>query len=53
MIPQHLLDDYCLARRMNDKKAQLEVADQIVDELVPYLMDRLAQLMMERVHPNV
>jgi hypothetical protein len=43
-----LLDRYCLARKVRDTKTQLEVADKIVDEEVPSLIQRLAQFMMDR-----
>lgn len=48
MTIQQILDKYCIARCAQDRKSQLEIADQIVDQEVPDLITRLAEVIVER-----
>jgi hypothetical protein len=48
MTIQQVLDKYCIARCKQDRKTQLEVADQIVDHEVPSLIQRLGEVIMDR-----
>lgn len=48
MTIQQRLDQYCIARCMRDRTSQLEIADHIVDEEIPQLIERLAEVMLER-----
>jgi len=36
-----LLDEYCLARCVKDKNAQIELANHFVDHTIPELLERL------------
>jgi hypothetical protein len=48
MTIQQRLDQYCIARCAGDKQSQIEIANHIIDEEVPQLIERLAEVMMER-----
>ena len=48
MTIQQKLDKYCIARCVRDTKTQIEVADDLVDEEIPTMINRMAELMMDR-----
>lgn len=43
-----ILDSYCIARSIGQKDEQLEIADQLVDEYIPSLIQRLGQAIIDR-----
>lgn len=45
---QHALDRYHLARALRDTRSQAEIADQLVDQDIPELIERLAHVTLER-----
>lgn len=48
MVLQQLLDQYHLARAQRHPTEQLDIADKLVDEAIPDLIERLGQTMIER-----
>lgn len=49
IIPiQHALDRYHLCRSQRDVQMQLAIADQLVEQDIPELIERLAAVTMER-----
>lgn len=36
----HALNNYCLAKRSNDKNEQLRIADELVEHLIPELLEQ-------------
>ena len=43
-----LLDEYCLCINMHDSKRRLEIADLLVDSVIPGLIERLANVTLDR-----
>lgn len=43
-----ILDEYCLSRNRNDTKRQLEIANTLVDILIPDLIERLGETTIQR-----
>jgi hypothetical protein len=48
MTLQQVLDKYCVARCVQDKQSQLEIANQLVDYEIPLLVERMAEVIIER-----
>jgi hypothetical protein len=48
MTIQEALDQYCLARAQRQFHEQVGLANLMVDELIPELIERLAMTMIER-----
>lgn len=43
-----MLDEYCLARYANDTFDQMRIANILVDEYIPELIERLGHTIIER-----
>ena len=48
MTLQQVLDQYCLARAKGYREEQVGLANALVDEHIPELIERLGQAMIER-----
>jgi hypothetical protein len=48
MTIQEVLDKYCLARAMGRREEQVGLANALVDEHIPELIERLGETMIER-----
>ena len=48
MALQQLLEQYCLARAQRHPTEQLEIANRLVDDAIPDLIERLGQAMLDR-----
>lgn len=48
MTLQQTLEQYCIARSMRMSAEQVTLANALVDEHIPLLIERLGQVMIER-----